>query len=204
MKTIRLVVAGTPGAGKSTFVRTISDIEVVETERKTTDKLSQFKEKTTVAFDFGRLALPSSLNLNIYGTPGQSRFSFMWDFLMQNAQAYILLVAANRPADFSYARYIYSFAKERVQIPMLIGITHRDHLEARDSEEIISKLGCINGKDKAPFIVVNPTNRVSVVKSLIALMMLLIADEASQPSRRRNQSTQHYVRHTFSLPWPRS
>ncbi|MGB7443790.1 MAG: ATP/GTP-binding protein [Coleofasciculaceae cyanobacterium] len=207
MKTIRLVVAGTPGAGKSTFVRTISDIKVVDTESNTTDKLSQLKKKTTVAFDFGRLALPSSLHLNIYGAPGQARFNFMWDFLMENAQGYILLIAAHRPSDFPYARYIHWFTKRRVQIPMLIGLTHIDHPEARNSEEIIRELGYFDEKNRVPFIIVNPTDRTSVIKSLIALMMLIIAeDDGHKPleAGEDNQLIEPNFKSNFNSPWPRS
>ncbi|MDP8964614.1 MAG: GTPase, partial [Cyanobacteriota bacterium] len=69
MKTMRLVIAGTPGCGKSTFVRTVSEVEVVDTERAATDETSLLKKKTTVAFDYGRFAFGSTLEVQIYGTP---------------------------------------------------------------------------------------------------------------------------------------
>ena len=74
MKTMRLVVAGSVGAGKSTFVRTLSEIEVVDTDRTATDGTALFKPETTVALDFGRLVLGPNMDLHIYGTPGQARF----------------------------------------------------------------------------------------------------------------------------------
>ena len=57
METMRIVVTGTVGAGKSTFVKTFSQTEVIETERKATDDTALLKRKTTVAFDFGTRAL---------------------------------------------------------------------------------------------------------------------------------------------------
>jgi signal recognition particle receptor subunit beta len=77
MKTIRSVVAGTVGAGKSTFVRTLSEIEVVSTDCSATDDTLLLKPETTVALDFGKVMLSPKLNLHIYGTPGQARFDFI-------------------------------------------------------------------------------------------------------------------------------
>jgi hypothetical protein len=176
MKTMRSVVAGAVGSGKSTFVRTLSEIEVVDTDRTATDNTLLLKPETTVALDFGRLVLTPNMDLHIYGTPGQSRFDFMWDLLIQNAHTYIVLVAAHRPEDFQYARQIISFINERVQIPMVIGLTHQDCPGALDSEEIITALGYnIHDKNRPPIVEVNPLDRISVLEALVALMALLIA-----------------------------
>lgn len=182
MKTLRLVVAGTPGAGKSTFVRTVSDIEVVDTDRTATDKTSLLKPKTTVAFDYGRFVYGSAVEVQIYGTPGQSRFNFMWDFLIQRAHTYILLVAANRPNDFHYARQILLFMNQRVQIPMLIGITHTDCPGACTTDEIMIRLGFMKDKNRPPVLKINPTDRSSVVEAVMAAMALLVAQYSSIPS----------------------
>jgi signal recognition particle receptor subunit beta len=175
MKTMRLVVAGTVGAGKSTFVRTLSEIEVVDTDRTATDETSLFKPETTVALDYGRLVLGPNMDLHLYGTPGQARFDFMWDLLIQNAHCYILLVAANRPNDFNYAREIISFISHRVQIPMIIGLTHMDCPGALMSEEILINLGYdIHDKNRPPVVDINPNDRTSVLEALVVLMALVI------------------------------
>ncbi|NEQ23265.1 MAG: hypothetical protein F6K28_29750, partial [Microcoleus sp. SIO2G3] len=113
MKTMRSVIAGAVGAGKSTFVRTISDINVIDTDCNPTDITNLLKQQTTVALDFGRVRLNPNMDLHIYGAPGQSRFDFMWDILIQYAQSYILLVAAHRPENFSYTCEIISFINQR-------------------------------------------------------------------------------------------
>jgi signal recognition particle receptor subunit beta len=183
MKTLRLVVAGSVGAGKSTFVRTISEIEVVDTDRTATDQTSLFKSETTVALDFGRLVLSPDMDLHIYGTPGQARFDFMWDLLIQNAHCYILLVAANRPNDFNCAREIITFINERVKIPMIIGLTHMDCPGALIPEEIVMNLGYdIHDKNRPPIVSVNPQDRTSVLEALIVLMGLVIAGSNAQLS----------------------
>lgn len=183
MKTMRLVVAGTPGAGKSTFVRTVSDIEVIDTDRSATDQTAQLKPKTTVAFDYGRFVFGSTLEVQVYGTPGQSRFNFMWDFLIQRAHTYILLVAAHRPNDFHYARQILLFMDQRVTIPMLIGITHTDCPGACTTEEIMMRLGFLSSKNRPPVIKVNPHERSSVVEAVMSSMALLVAQTSNISSK---------------------
>jgi uncharacterized protein len=190
MKTLRLVVAGTPGAGKSTFVRTISEIEVIDTDRTATDKTALLKPKTTVAFDYGRFVFGSIVEVQIYGTPGQSRFNFMWDFLIQRAHSYVLLVAAHRPNDFHYARQILLFMNQRVQIPMLIGITHTDSPGACSTDEIMIKLGFMNDKNRPPVLQVNPTVRSSVVEVVMASMALLVVQYSSIPSPIKGDAEQ--------------
>ena len=174
MEIVRVVVTGTVGAGKSTFVRTVSETEVVEIERPATDETSILKEKTTVAFDFGQLAFGFNRDLHIYGTPGQSRFDFMWDILIKHSHSYVLLVAAHRPENFSYTREIISFINQRVQIPMIVGLTHTDCPGALAPEEIISALGYnMNDKNRPPVLNVNPTDRSSVLEALVLLMGLV-------------------------------
>ncbi|HAX89981.1 MAG TPA: GTPase [Cyanobacteria bacterium UBA11370] len=170
METMRVVVTGTVGAGKSTFVRTFSQTPVVDTERKATDETSLLKKKTTVAFDFGTRALGRDIELQVYGTPGQSRFDFMWDLLIRRAHAYILLVAANRSNSFNDARDILTFMNQRVQVPMIIGMTCMDLPGALGQEHILFGLGYMNDKHRPPIVAVNPNDRTSVFEALMVLM----------------------------------
>ncbi|MFB8789171.1 MAG: ATP/GTP-binding protein [Potamolinea sp.] len=205
MKTMRLVVAGTPGCGKTTFVKTISEVEVIDTERKATDETAQLKKKTTVAFDYGRFTFGSTLEVQIYGTPGQARFNFMWDFLIKNAHIYILLVAAHRPSDLHYARQIISFMNQRVQIPMLVGLTHTDCPGTSSTEEIMMRLGYMNERNRPPVIKVNPNERASVIEALMNSMALLVSHYGSeQPLKigETSQPTQSTGRSAFNLPTP--
>jgi uncharacterized protein len=175
MKTMRSVVAGTVGAGKTTFVKTLSEFEVVNTDRPATDETLLVKSETTVALDFGRLILSPNLDLHIYGTPGQSRFDFMWDLLIQNAHNYILLVAANRPDDFHHSLEIITFINQRVQVPMLIGLTHTDCPGAIAPEQVLRALNYNKkSQDCPPIVKVNPTERASVIEALVILMALVI------------------------------
>lgn len=167
---MRLVVTGTMGAGKSTFIRSISEIEVVDTDRRATDEVNLLKQKTTIAFDFGRLQLGPDMALHLYGTPGQTRFDFMWDLLIRQAHAFMLLVAAHQPTEFRYARRIVQFMNHRVQIPMVIGLTHMDCPGAWSEENIALALGYADKDSRPPIVTVNATETASVAQAVIVLV----------------------------------
>jgi small GTP-binding protein len=175
MAIFKIAVTGNVGAGKTTFIRTISEIKVVNTERNATDETASLKKNTTVAFDFGRLTLNSEQVLYLYGTPGQSRFDFMWDIVIKKAQAYIVLVAAHRPQDFLETKKILSFMNQRVQIPMIIGLTHTDCKDAWQEDDILLALGFSNKENYPVAVKVNAENYSSVVQSLVVLLEQLIS-----------------------------
>jgi uncharacterized protein len=170
MEIMNLVVTGTVGAGKTTFIRSVSEIEVVDTERKATDEVANMKKSTTVSMDFGTLQFGDEMALHIYGTPGQIRFDFMWEILIERAHAYVLLIAAHRPSEFHHARRIMNFMNRRAQIPMIIGITHSDCEGAWKSEDIALALGYQDITQQPPIVLVNAADGESVAVSLVTLV----------------------------------
>ncbi|MCS6959859.1 MAG: ATP/GTP-binding protein [Pseudanabaenaceae cyanobacterium SKYGB_i_bin29] len=170
MQIMRIVVTGTVGAGKSTFVRTVSEIEPVETDQAATDETATMKTHTTVAMDFGRLHFGTQTSLHVYGTPGQERFDFMWDILIRKAHAFILLVSSHRPQDLRGARKILSFMRYRAKIPFLIGLTHTDLPNAWSMEDISVALGFTDSHSRPPICRVDPRDRVSAVQTLVELI----------------------------------
>lgn len=170
----RVVIAGPVGAGKSTFIRSISDIDVVDTDRVATDETGVLKPTTTVAMDFGRLALGDSMWLHLYGTPGQARFNFMWDLLIRRAHGYVLLIPAHRPKGFREAQKIKLFMQQQVEIPLVVGITHTDHPEAWDREDIRLFL---EDSEQIPYLSVNPRDPSSVAESLLLMVEQLVEAE---------------------------
>ena len=104
---VKIVIAGGFGVGKTTMVGTLSDIPPLTTEAAMTtasigiDDTSKVSTKTTttVAMDFGRIAIDDEMVLFLFGTPGQDRFGFMWDDLIIGALGAVVLVDLRRIDD---------------------------------------------------------------------------------------------------------
>ena len=87
MQTVKMVVTGPFNAGKTEFIQTVSEIDVVSTERRISSEAEKVKESTTVAMDFGRITVDDELVLYLFGTPGQKRFDFMWEICRKGCSA---------------------------------------------------------------------------------------------------------------------
>ncbi|RUR71248.1 GTP-binding protein [Variovorax guangxiensis] len=124
----RILFLGPVGAGKTTAVRTISDIEAVDTDVQASDEVADLKRTTTVAMDMGILQLSDTERVVLYGAPGQDRFDFMWEILLEQSDAVLLVLdhsAADPVADFR--RYHTALMQvPRQRLPMAVGLTHVD------------------------------------------------------------------------------
>src|SRR5688572_25011985 len=106
MQTVKMVVTGPFSAGKTEFIQSVSEIDVVSTERKISSPAERsVKEATTVAMDFGRITVDEDLVLYLFGTPGQKRFDFMWEILSEGMLGFIVMVDSTRPETFRSEEY---------------------------------------------------------------------------------------------------
>src|SRR5688572_24111589 len=119
---VKIVVTGPFGAGKTSLISTISEIDVLSTEKGVTDGVSGTKTKTTVAMDFGRLTVDEELALYLFGTPGQRRFEFMWEILAEGMLGFIVMVDAQREESLEESREILAFFRESADVPFVVAV----------------------------------------------------------------------------------
>ena len=123
MRSFKIVVTGPFSAGKTTFIKSISEISIVSTERSISDSTRRVKAETTVAMDFGRITISKDIVLYLFGTPGQERFDFMWQILSEGMLGYILMLDASRPDTYAEGRRILEFFGTLSDAPYVIGAT---------------------------------------------------------------------------------
>jgi uncharacterized protein len=164
-----VLFVGPVGAGKSAAIGAISDIEVVSTDQAATDETLDIKPATTVAMDVGMMQIGAADRLRLLGAPGQDRFDFMWDILLEQAKGLVVLVDHSRPNPAEDLD-LY-LAKMRARMghdpkPVVIGVTHVDL--ARDKPMTV--YGRVSPE---PVFEVDARNRDDVRKMLLVLTALL-------------------------------
>src|SRR3989440_6802330 len=141
---LKILVAGGFGAGKTTLVGSVSEIEPLRTEEVLTDRsvgvddISGIEQKntTTVALDFGRITLGDDLILYLFGTPGQDRFWFVWDELAHGAVGAMVLADTRRLAGcFPSVDYF-----ERRGSPLLVAVNCFDRARPDGAADVPSAL----------------------------------------------------------------
>jgi len=178
---VKIVVAGGFGAGKSTFVNTISEIEPLRSEATMTtastgvDDLTHTgtKTTTTVAMDFGRITLTPEIVLYLFGTPGQERFHFMWNELSRGAIGAVILADTRRLSDcFAAIDYF-----EQRKMPFVVAINPFDGERTHTTDQIRQALQV---DPAVPLLFCDARAKPDVKTGLIALVELALLRERTR------------------------
>jgi uncharacterized protein len=177
---LKIVIAGGFGVGKTTAVGRISEIPVLTTEAAMTevaaeiDRTGHVPEKvaTTVALDFGRIAIDDEITLYLFGTPGQDRFGFMWAELTAGAIGALVIVDTRR-LDESYPAVDYF---ERVGLPFVVAVNRFDDKLDHDLVDVRWALAI---PDDVPLITFDARDRREVRDALVAVLERALARRTS-------------------------
>lgn len=168
MQILKVVITGAYSAGKTQFIRTISDIDPVSTEQLVTDAQERLlKQETTVGLDFGTIAINDDVSLYLFGTPGQERFDFMWETLSIGCMGYIVMVDSCRPAHFAETVHLLACFRNLTNAPLVVAANKQDDPAALPLPYIRRRLAL---PDTVPLVPCVGTDRVRVREVLLALL----------------------------------
>jgi uncharacterized protein len=178
--TLKIVVAGGFGAGKTTLVSALSEVEALHTEEVMTsesvgvDDLEgvEGKTTTTVALDFGRITLDESTVVYLFGTPGQRRFSFMWEELVEGALGAVVLADTRRLADSFDA---IDFFESR-GVPFVVAVNCFDGHRTHRADDVRVALDL---EERVPLLLCDARDRESVKEVVVELVSLVLRLELS-------------------------
>ncbi|MCK9408081.1 MAG: ATP/GTP-binding protein [Bacteriovoracaceae bacterium] len=173
----KLVISGSVNSGKTTFVKTISEFDPITTDEYATEEnVKVLKGQTTVAMDYGRRTIDEDVVLHIYATPGQERFNFMWDVLVEGAFGVIFLADSTDLDSISNTKKIIKYFSEKFNLPYLLCVTKLDMPVSIDYKEVLKLI------DKQDLFAIpcNTTQKEDVRTALIALLSLAIDKAAAQ------------------------
>ena len=174
MQTVKMVVTCPFNAGKTQFIRSVSEIDVVSTERNISSPSEKtVKESTTVAMDFGRITVDDDLVLYLFGTTGQRRFDFMWEILSEGMLGFIVMVDSTRPETFREARSILETFHAYATTPYVVAANKQDMQEAWDIDDMRHVLHL---DSKVKLISCVATDKDSVKAILLELLYTILSE----------------------------
>ncbi len=171
MQSVKVVVTGPFNAGKTTFIKSVSEITVLSTERQITDTSGEGQGETTVAMDFGRITISDDVVLYLFGTPGQQRFSFMWETLSEGMLGFVLLVDATNPDSIRDATAMIRFFTDMSDVPFVVAA---NKASPDDAEALAGLRRELSLAEDVPLLAVDARQKESVKAVLLGLLYRIL------------------------------
>ncbi|AVT36367.1 ATP/GTP-binding protein [Plantactinospora sp. BB1] len=173
-KSVKILVVGSFGVGKTTLIGSVSEITPLRTEETLTqvsegvDDLTglEGKRTTTVAMDFGRITLNQTLALYLFGTPGQRRFWDLWEGLASGA-AGVLVLVDTRPGRLEASFEVFDQLEIGTQMPFVVAVNHFPDTVRHGAEELRTALDLL---PETPIVDCDARDRASVLNALTTLV----------------------------------
>jgi signal recognition particle receptor subunit beta len=166
-----ILFTGPMGAGKTTAIQNLSEIEVVRTEANNSERHVVDKATTTVALDYGEILIGAQEKVRLYGIPGQQRFSFMWTILKQRAKGMILLVNSDAPDPIGeMVFFLQEFRELYDRGGVVVGVTRADVAPGPKLAEFSEALERTNPGLIIPVFTVDPRDGDQMQNVLLALI----------------------------------
>ncbi len=174
MQTVKMVVTGPFSSGKTEFIRSISEIDVVTTERGISSEAERaVKDSTTVAMDFGRITVDDDLVLYLFGTPGQRRFDFMWEILAEGMLGFVVMVDSTKPETFREAKSILETFRAYAPTPYVVAANKQDMTDAWNTADLRIALRIEEGVKLLPCVA---SDKESVKTVLLELLYSILEE----------------------------
>ena len=163
----KLAIVGEVGSGKTRLISTLSEIDPLKTEAKSSIDIG--KEFTTVGIDYGRINLSEDTALGLYGVPGQERFSFLWEIVNVSLWGLLVLIKSGESPNYDNLDKMLSFfAPKQKDIPCVVGITHCDDSNDTELSGLCTEVQAllVHHEILAPIINLDPRDRESAGSAL--------------------------------------
>jgi small GTP-binding protein len=167
MQSVKVVITGPFNAGKTTFIRTVSEIAVLSTERQVSEASGETQGETTVAMDFGRITISDEVVLYLFGTPGQERFSFMWETLAEGMLGFVVLVDGTSEESVRDAVSMIGFFTDMSDVPFVVAV---NRVQPNDTFTLGSLRNTLSLGEEVPLIGIDARRKDDVVRTLLSLL----------------------------------